>query len=264
MTLTSIAKSREPRSTRKSPTPSIRIAAATVDPSDIDDHSRDADTRRRLIAGLELLDNDDVDLGRLDRLRSSLPDEPTHDADRVTDRWLDNAIIAHAASELLEPRRALEIGVRRGFASCAIVAGNPNVELHLMDSWRPVYSDRPNPGPVLLREQLKAAGHRGNAIFHQGNSHTLLPQLFQQNSGMTFDLIVVDGDHTESGADADLRDVFPHVSPGGIVIFDDLIHPQHGYLLDLWHRWRDRLEGEFDFAEYLDDGLGVGWAIRRR
>jgi predicted O-methyltransferase YrrM len=244
--------------------PSIRIAPATIDPADIADHARDADARRRMIAGLEQLDNDDVDLGRLDRLRASLPDQPILDADRVTDRWLDNAILAHAASELLLPRRALEIGVRRGFASCAIVTGNPLVELHLMDSWRPVYSDRPNPGPVLLREQLQFVGHRGNATFHHGNSHMLLPQLFQRDPSLTFDLVVVDGDHTEAGADADLRDVFPHVSHGGIVIFDDLTHPQHRYLLDLWHRWRDRLAGQFEFAEYLDDGLGVGWAIRRR
>ena len=217
-----------------------------------------------MIAGLEKLDNDDVDLGRLARLRESLPDEPTLDPDRVTDAWLDNAIIAHAAAELLRPKRALEIGVRRGFASCAIVTGFDDVEMHLMDSWRPVYSDRPNPGPVLLREQLKAVGHHANAHFHQGNSHILLPQLFGQDPLLKFDLVVVDGDHTESGADADLRDVFPHVAPGGVVIFDDLIHPQHRYLLDLWHRWRDTLAGEFDFAEYLDDGLGVGWALRRR
>jgi predicted O-methyltransferase YrrM len=229
----------------------------TVEPQMIAEHARKPDTRRRLIEALEKIDNDDCDLGRIGRFKQTLVDGSPHRD------LLDNATIAHSAAELISPRKVLEIGVRRGFTSCAIVAAAPDIELHMMDSWRPVYSERPNPGPVLVREQLAAAGHRGNSIFHQGNSHELLPKILAADPLLQFDIIVVDGDHTEHGADRDLRDVFPRVAFGGVIVFDDLMHPSHRYLLNVWQRWAKILGSDFNFAEYLDDGLGVGWAVRR-
>lgn len=231
------------------------ISTASADA--IAEHARRPSTRRRLIDALELIDNDDCDLGRISRFKQTMSEGAAH-AD-----LLDNATIAHAAAELIKPRRALEIGVRRGFTSCAIVAGAIDVELHMMDSWRPIYSERPNPGPVLVRQQLLAVGHRGRPVFHQGNSHELMPRLFAVEPNLQFDIIVVDGDHTEAGADQDLRDTFPRVARGGVLIFDDLMHPSHRYLLDVWRRWTEKLSDQFTFAEYLDDGLGVGWAVRR-
>jgi predicted O-methyltransferase YrrM len=229
----------------------------TVSADAIAEHARRASTRRRLIDALESIDNDDCDLGRISRFKQTMSEGEAH-AD-----LLDNATIAHAAAELIKPRRALEIGVRRGFTSCAIVAGAIDVELHMMDSWRPIYSERPNPGPVLVRQQLLAAGHRGRPVFHQGNSHELMPRLFAIEPNLQFDIIVVDGDHTEAGADQDLRDTFPRVARGGVLVFDDLMHPSHRYLLNIWRRWTQKLSDQFTFAEYLDDGLGVGWAVRR-
>ena len=234
-----------------------RRQTPSVSAAQIAEHARRADTRRRLIDALESIDNDDCDLGRIGRFKQTLVEREAHRD------LLDNATLAHAAAELLKPRRALEIGVRRGFTSCAIVAGARDVEHHMMDSWRPVYSERPNPGPVLVRQQLLNAGHRGRPVFHQGNSHELLPRLFTAETTLQFDIIVVDGDHTESGADRDLRDTFPRVARGGVLIFDDLMHPSHRYLLNVWRGWAERLATDFTFAEYLDDGLGVGWAVRR-
>src|SRR4051794_39110828 len=97
----------------------VRISIPALYPAAIADHARSADTRARLIASLETLDNDDVDLARIEKLRGDLHPQS----------WLDNAIIAHAAAELIKPRRALEIGVRRGFCSSAIVSANTNVEM---------------------------------------------------------------------------------------------------------------------------------------
>jgi predicted O-methyltransferase YrrM len=221
------------------------------------EHARRADVRSRLIEALERLANDDCDCGRVERFRQTLIRGAAH-AD-----LLDNATVAHAAAELLRPERALEVGVRRGFTCAAIATGCPTVELHLVDSWRPIYAERPNPGPQLVHRQLDTVGHLGRRVTHQGDSHSILPRLFDDHPDLAFDLIVIDGDHTESGADQDLADAFPRVAPKGVLIFDDLVHPSHRYLLSLWRRWRDRLAGEFSFAEYLNDGLGVGWAVRR-
>ena len=74
--------------------------------------------------------------------------------------------------------------------------------------------------------------------------------------------MVIDGDHTADGANEDLRDLFPRVSPGGVLIFDNIAHPDLPGLLELWHKWRKTLDLDFRFGEYLDHGHGVGWAVR--
>src|SRR5687768_4056118 len=89
----------------------VRKQLSVVSASDIAEHARRPATRRRLIDALESIDNDDCDLGRISRFKQTLIDGAAH-----TD-LLDNATIAHAAAELIQPRRALEIGVRRGFTS---------------------------------------------------------------------------------------------------------------------------------------------------
>src|SRR3954468_25022783 len=112
--------------------PRARRQSSIVSPDAIAEHARRPSTRRRLIDALESIDNDDCDLGRISRFKQTMSEGEAHPD------LLDNATIAHAAAELIKPRRALEIGVRRGFTSCAIVAGAHDVELHMMDSWRPI------------------------------------------------------------------------------------------------------------------------------
>jgi predicted O-methyltransferase YrrM len=65
--------------------------------------------------------------------------------------------------------------------------------------------------------------------------------------GQAFNLILVDGDHTQEGAEADLRDCFRLLEPGGALIFDDAVP-------ELLEVWRDvtRALGVMTW-EYLDD-----------
>ena len=77
-----------------------------------------------------------------------------------------------------------------------------------------------------------------------------------------FDLILVDGDHSEAGAHQDLQNVFPRLAPGGMLVFDDIAHPAHHYLLTLWRRCTAELGLRIRAAEYLDHGHGVAIAIR--
>ena len=51
---------------------------------------------------------------------------------------------------------------------------------------------------------------------------------------MMFEIIPLDGDHTEAGAFDDLKNVIPNLSVGGILVFDDIAHPSHPYLLNFW------------------------------
>jgi len=225
-------------------------------PTDIVAHARQAKTRRRLIASLQSLDHDPIDRARLEQYQQGL-------AAGSADQPIDAVTVAHAAADLLGPRRAIEIGARRGFCAAAVASAALEVELHLMDRWQASDSTG-DIGPVVVRRQLQAIGHRGNTHFHQGDSHALLPHLClpHQHAPLRFDLVIVDGDRTEAGADQDLRDIMPYVAGGGVVVFDGLNDPDHPYLLEVWQRWESRLAEGFGFAQYLNDGSGVGIAMR--
>jgi predicted O-methyltransferase YrrM len=230
--------------------------AGLLTPGTIFQHARRPETRRRLIDALRKAQLDDLDHWRIDVLALGLA--------RFGEAWdyLDNICVAHAFAELAGPKNVLEIGVRRGMSTVAIAAGTPDANLTCIDLWIQGYGERPNPGESAIRPDLLAVGHRGNVVFHTGNSHQVLPQLFAQQPGVEFDLILVDGDHTEAGALQDLRDVFPHLGPGGMLVFDDVGHPMHPELFGLWQRCMNELGMNVRHATYRDHGHGVAIALR--
>lgn len=162
----------------------------------------------------------------------------------------------------LKPRRYLEIGVRRGRSACAVASQAPECDLSLFDMWIAGYAGMENPGPDLVRSELAKVGHRGACEFIDGNSHETLPRYFAANPGVSFDLITVDGDHSDMGAAQDLCDVLPHLAIGGAVVFDDIVHPLHPGLRDVW---RDLVVNDPRFSawSFEDVGYGVGFAIRK-
>jgi hypothetical protein len=82
-------------------------------------HARRAETRKRLADALRRTQLDDVDHWRRELLEAGLK--------TYGDSWdyLDNICVAHSFAELAQPRRVLEIGVRRGMCTCAIAAAAP-------------------------------------------------------------------------------------------------------------------------------------------
>jgi len=82
-------------------------------------------------------------------------------------------------------------------------------------------------------------------------------------AGIFFDLITVDGDHSEWGAEQDLRQVYQRLKIGGVLVFDDICHPLHPYLAGVWQRAvaTDRRFATWQFAEL---GYGVALAVRRQ
>lgn len=175
--------------------------------------------------------------------------------------YYDIVNVLFAASKLAQPKNYLEIGVRRGRSVCTVAKGCPTVNIFAFDMWQQNYAGMDNPGPDFVQNELKKAGHQGRVSFFNGNSHETLPQFFSQNPGLQFDMITVDGDHTEQGALQDLRDVIPHIALGGVLVFDDICHPQHPYLLQVWRTiMAENLN--FKFFEYTDAGYGIAFAIR--
>jgi SAM-dependent methyltransferase len=127
------------------------------------------------------------------------------------------ALASHAYC--IHPLRYLEVGCRRGHSLAVVaLAAGPHLESALaVDLWIENYGDEPNEGPDQVMSRLGALGVDIWKIrLLTGDSHELLPRLRQ-----TFNLILVDGDHTAEGAAADLRDCFALLEPDGVLVFDD-------------------------------------------
>ena len=177
-------------------------------------------------------------------------------------RYADITTVLAAAAELLEPASYLEIGVRRGRSMSVVASRAPGCDVIGIDFWNEGYAGMDNPGPDHVRQMLAAAGHRGRLELLSGDSHQVLPRLFAERPDLDFDLITVDGDHSKKGAARDLDDVLPRLRIGGALVFDDVSHPSHPYLHDVWRR-HVASKRRFATWSFDDVGYGVAVAVRR-
>jgi predicted O-methyltransferase YrrM len=176
--------------------------------------------------------------------------------------FADIVTVLLTAAERLKPRRYLEVGVRRGRSACAVASRAPECALALFDMWMENYAGMANPGPDLVRDELAKVGHRGKVEFVDGNSHATLKRYFRDQPEALFDLITIDGDHSEAGATEDIGDALPRLAIGGALVLDDISHPAHPELRRVWERM---LVGEPRFStwSFTDVGYGVGLALRK-
>ena len=97
--------------------------------------------------------------------------------------------------------------------------------------------------------------YSGKITWLDGDSHELLGEntIIKDKS---VDLLVVDGDHTYEGAKLDLINCWPLLKKGGVLVFDDIRHEQHLYLLDLAQEFCNIIKHQFHSID-LDEGHGV-------
>jgi predicted O-methyltransferase YrrM len=177
--------------------------------------------------------------------------------------YADLLTVLQASASVLEPEAYLEIGVRRGRSLSVVAAACPTADLYGFDLWIPNYAGMQNPGPEFVRTELSRVGHRGRLTLVTGDSQQTVPTFLADHPELYFDLITVDGDHAAPSAARDLRNVLPRLKLGGVVVLDDIAHPQHPQLATCWEEVvaSDR---SFDTARYSELGYGVGVGVRRR
>ncbi|WMW64115.1 class I SAM-dependent methyltransferase [Nitratidesulfovibrio liaohensis] len=90
-----------------------------------------------------------------------------------------------------------------------------------------------------------------------------MPAHFAAHPDATYDLITVDGDHGPEGALRDLATVLPRLRIGGAIVFDDISHPELGYLRGIWQRVVQS-QPNMSCHVYDETGYGVAFAIRMR
>jgi len=164
-------------------------------------------------------------------------------------------------SKKLQPRSYLEIGVRRGRSMAMLASQCPSTTIVGFDMWQQNYAGMENPGPQFVKTEIQHLGHTGTLELISGNSHNTVPAYLDENQNMYFDFITVDGDHTEKGAALDLETVLPRLAIGGVIIFDDIVHPKHPYLIDVWN---STVKNKKDLStfEFTELGYGVAFGIK--
>jgi len=215
----------------------------------------DVETKRRVLAALERLTKDHWLASNIKSYQRMITDkEPGFDA----------ASFINWYAEHFKPTNYLEVGVRRGRSMAQVLTQSPGTKAFGFDMWIPDYgSDSAqgvqtvNPGPDFVRQEFRNLGIKDEPTLIKGNSHATLPKFWRdQDNPRQFDLIFVDGDHTYEGAKLDLDICFRHLAAGGALVFDDILHPSHPELKQLWEETK---------AQYPDcvciehpSGMGTG------
>jgi len=163
------------------------------------------------------------------------------------------------AAKHLQAKNYLEIGTRRGWSVGMVCAAVPECDVYCFDMWEVNYSSIANPGPEFVANEMKKLGYKKEVNFINGDSHKTIPQFFQDNPDMMFDLILVDGDHTVDGAFDDLKNTMPHVRKGGMLVFDDIVIVAR--LDEVFYHLKNVFP-DFEYHAYTKNILGVGLAIR--
>lgn len=168
--------------------------------------------------------------------------------------------VVRALARVIQPRRYLEIGVRLGWSMAQVAAECPTCEIVGIDPWIPAYAKADNPGSDFVCCEIAHAAplHRGGLRILEGFSREWLPR------GLgTFDLITVDGDHTGGGAWHDLYHCLPMLTPGGALVFDDLLdtsdNGKDATLRMAWERARQEFSGFtwHEFAGLVPVGVAI-------
>lgn len=151
----------------------------------------------------------------------------------------------------------LEVGVRRGHSFLTALTANPNLRAVAADIWScGVYGGEENTKELFEKTVLELKPESKYWII-VGDSKLTLPNLFA--GGNRFDLITIDGDHDPDPAETDLKNAADLLTPGGMLIFDDVVHPGYPGLKAVWERFKEaHPDWKFHYFEW-NVGTGIGF-----
>jgi predicted O-methyltransferase YrrM len=231
-------------------------APVMLDPETIFCRARQPSTIDKVLSVLEALERDSYSVYLSAYLKEG------REKFGVDWSYLDILNVLVACSELIQPRTYLEIGVRRGRSVSMVASTTPKADLYGFDMWVANYAGMENPGAEFVKSELRKIGALGKIDLINGNSHQTLPEFFATHPDLQLDLVTVDGDHSDEGAREDLLSVLPKIAHGGAIVFDDVSHPLHPNLYQVWSRALQDCGLRFVSSAYTALGYGVAVAVR--
>lgn len=159
--------------------------------------------------------------------------------------------IKHSLAMRVRPARILEIGVRRGYSAFAFLSGAWTSEYLGIDALNGTYGGTTD--CYKWAERL-LANFPNVTLLHADTQK--MDRLFTTEK---FDLVHVDGDHSEAGALHDMELVWPQVRRGGLMVVDDYDYQPavrkavHSFRSN---RYNGYLSGLVPYLEYGEDYRG--------
>lgn len=165
-------------------------------------------------------------------------------------RVLHNTLIS--LSEFYKPESYLEIGTREGDSLKAVLFGHRPFYLVICDTWGSQYGGSGRGNHKHIDKILETIRYKGIVKYLDGDSKYMIPTLNEE-----FDLILVDGDHSDKGAYKDLVNVWRLLKKGGLLVFDDVKHIAHKYLYGTIMRFRVMYDAIIFYQNFDDNGVVV-------
>lgn len=112
-------------------------------------------------------------------------------------------------------RTVLELGASVGLSAAWLAAGtadSPDAHVHTIEGVPDIAQ--------IARETLASLGWSDRCTVHVGRFKDVLPDVLEQAAPI--DIAFVDGDHAGQPTLDYLEQMLPHLSPGAIVVFDDI------------------------------------------
>ena len=163
---------------------------------------------------------------------------------------LHNVLHSIAAQRKIEAY--LEVGVCYGQSLKVVLSQQFPNRLTLCDTWGGEYGGEQFGGPTHIEALLDEMHYDRPVTFLNGNSHELLKTVDQ-----LFDVILVDGDHSPAGAQEDLEDCWSLLMPDGLLVFDDMIHPSHPELHQVFWAFAHLVDAHIVHEDMTPMGVGV-------
>jgi GT2 family glycosyltransferase/cephalosporin hydroxylase len=173
----------------------------------------------------------------------------------IGDSWCMHLPFAYDLMRELAPDVFVELGVKQGesyFAFCQSAAENKiNVRCYGVDSWLGDIQT----GELDPEIQREVEVYNGRYSSFSELKPTLFAEALKDFPDATIDLLHIDGTHTYGDVKTDFESWLPKLSPGGIILFHDVMLRDHGF--GVWKLWEEITRGHDSFLFEFGCGLGV-------
>jgi predicted O-methyltransferase YrrM len=126
-----------------------------------------------------------------------------------------------ALAAVFRPRSYLEIGTMFGYSTVAVSRGAPDLRRIVSCDLQTYENPHSLSSQLIAERNLRSSGFTGGTKFIVEDSRRLKEHVAEE----TFDLILVDGDHSYEGCRSDILTCYELLSPGGVIMIDDLDIP---------------------------------------